>query len=415
MSDRTEVKQKLPVIALCIIALVYILYAWDRLVVPIELVDLRSVYGFSMSIAGLLGSVFTLGLALMAIPAGIIVMRFGTRATLVGGAILFSLCVAYPAVGFTAVDLVIVQVLSGAGEGLYNVALYSFLGRLTEKYRGTATGLAASLFGVGLFLARLSVSAIVGATGSWRSPFFIFAIAGLVGAWGIALALRKGSSIESTEPRAPMTRERLRRVLVPRNIAVCGVMIVAGLAIYSFLGVFTTYLRTVQHMDLAGAARIFSLEGFGSIVGGMPCGYVADMVGRKRYLVAAAIVAGIAGPAAFVAPPIPLLLGAICFTFGAATNSIYANCYALIQDQVKKEEIPLATGLLATIYFLMAAFSGYLLVAAESALGWAMAGVVIYAIPCAAAVLVILGLIYTERTPPTAAAPGASAGGARMR
>ena len=212
-----------------------------------------------------------------------------------------------------------------------------------------------------------------------------------------------------------MTRERLRRVLVPRNIAVCCVMIVAGLAIYSFLGVFTTYLRTVQHMDLAGAARIFSLEGFGSIVGGMPCGYVADMVGRKRYLVAAAIVAGIAGPAAFVAPPIPLLLGAICFTFGAATNSIYANCYALIQDQVKKEEIPLATGLLATIYFLMAAFSGYLLVAAESALGWAMAGVVIYAIPCAAAVLVILGLIYTERTPPTAAAPGASAGGARMR
>ena len=74
----------------------------------------------------------------------------------------------------------------------------------------------------------------------------------------------------------------------------------------------------------SGAARIFSLEGFGSIVGGMPCGYVADMVGRKRYLVAAAIVAGIAGPAAFVAPPIPLLLGAICFTFGAATNSIYA-------------------------------------------------------------------------------------------
>ena len=283
MSDKTDIQQKLPVVALCIIALVYILYAWDRLVVPIELVDLRSVYGFSMSVAGLLGSVFTLGLALTAIPAGVIVMRFGTRATLVGGAGPFSLCVAYPAVGFTAVDLAIVQVLSGAGEGLYNVALYSFLGRLTEKYRGTATGLAASLFGVGLFLAPLSVSGIVSVTGNWRSPFFIFAASGLIGAYGIALALRRGSSIESTEPRAPMTRERLQRVLVSRNIAVCCVMIVAGLAIYSFLGVYTTYLRTVQHMDLAAAARIFSLQGFGGIVGGMPCGYLADRIGRKRY------------------------------------------------------------------------------------------------------------------------------------
>jgi len=416
MGDRAEIKPKLPVIALCIIAVVYIFYVFDRMVVPIELVELRPVYGLSMSVVGLLGSVFTLGVALTAIPAGIIVMRFGTRATLVGGAVLFSLCVAYPAVGFTAVDLVIVQVLSGAGEGLYNVALYSFLGRLTEKYRGTATGMAASLFGIGLFLAPLSISRLVSVTGNWRSPFFTFAAAGLVGALGIALALRRGASIESAEPRAPMTRDRLQRLLVPRNIAVCGIMIVAGLAQYSFLGVFMTYLRTAQHMDLAGAAAIFSLTGFGNIVGGMPCGYVADLVGRKRYLVAAATVAGVAGAVAFSAPPIPVLLSALCFVFGAAVNSIYANCYALIQDQVKREEIPLATGLLATLYFLMAAFSGYLLVTAESAVGWAMAGLLIYTIPCAVAVVIILGLIYTERAPPGITATDASAaGGAPVR
>jgi MFS family permease len=397
MSDRTAARQRLPVTALCIIAVIYILYVCDRVVVPIELVELRPVYHLSMSVAGLLGSVFTLGLALMAIPAGIIVMRFGTRASLVAGTVVFSLCVAYPAVGFTAFDLVIVEVFGGAGEGLYNVALYSFLGRLTDKYRGTATGLAASLFGIGLFIAPLAVSGIVGATGSWRAPFLTFAITGLIGAYAIALVLRKGSSIESTEPRAPMTRDRLQRVLVPRNIAVCCIMVVAGLSQYSFLGVFTTYLRTVHHMDLAGAAAIFSLTGIGNIAGGMPCGYIADIVGRKRYLVVAAIVAGAAGTVAFMAPTVPVLLGAICFTFGTAVNSIYANCYALIQDQVKKEEIPLATGLLATIYFLMAAFSGYLLVTAETAVGWGMAGVVVYAIPWTVAVIIILALIYTER------------------
>jgi MFS family permease len=386
----------LPVAGLILISLVYIVYAWDRIVFPIELVEISKTFGFSLSSAGFLATVFVLGIALTAIPAGLIVIRYGARASLVVGAVIFSLATGYTPIGFGFADLTIARVVSGIGEGLYNIAVFSFLGGLSEKYRGTCTGIAASLFGIGLFLGPLVVAQILTLSGEWQTAFYVFAAAGILGAILIGIALRR-RDLQSDKTTGPVTWERLRRVLVPENIAVAVMMAINGFGLYSFLGLYETFLRTAQHMDLAMASTVFSLFGIGNIIGGSPAGYMADMIGRKLYLLLAAIGCAIFGVAAYVVTPTPWLIATICFTFGLGVNSIYTNCYALVQDQVEKKDIPLGTGVLATIYFLMGAISGYLLVLARDALGWSLGSVVAYGVPYLLAALIVIGLMFLGR------------------
>lgn len=71
---------------LAVMAVVYLVDAWDRVVVPVELVEVRRAYGLSLSGSSLIASVFTFGLALTALPAGLLVARWGMRTTLVVGA-----------------------------------------------------------------------------------------------------------------------------------------------------------------------------------------------------------------------------------------------------------------------------------------------------------------------------------------
>jgi len=393
----------LPAVGLIIISIVYLIYAWDRLVFAIELVEIRKAYNFELLSAGFLATVFTLGIALTAIPAGFIVMRFGTRASLVLGAIIFSLGTGYTPLGHGFGDLTVARIVSGVGEGLYNIALFSFLGGLSIKYRGTLTGLAASLFGIGIFSGPLVVAQTLTITGNWHTAFYLLAAAGIVGAILIGIALR-WHNIQSDKTTGPVTLERLRRVLVPKNIAVTGVMAINGLGLYSFLGLYETYLRSALHMELGLASAVFSLFGIGNIVGGAPAGYIADRIGRKLYLLLAMIGCAIFGAAAFLVPPTPWLIATLCFVFGFGVNSIYTNCYALIQDQVEKKDIPLGTGVLATIYFLVGSISGYLLVQARDAFGWGGGSVAVYTVPYAVAAVIMIGLMASRSA---SAQPGA--------
>lgn len=396
MPENQTARFSLPTLGIIIISIVYLIYAWDRLVFAIELVEIRNAYGFELASAGLLATVFTLGIALTAIPAGFFVMRFGTVASLVLGAVIFSLGTGYTPLGFGFGDLTVARIVSGAGEGLYNIALFSFLGALSVKYRGTLTGLAASLFGIGIFSGPLIVAEILTVTKAWQPAFYWLAGAGIVGAIliGVSLYRRK---IESDRTTGPVTLERLRRVLVPKNIAVAALMAINGLGLYSFLGLYETFLRTADRMDLATASAVFSLFGIGNIVGGSPAGYIADRIGRKLYLLLAMVGCATFGAAAFLIPPTPWLIAVLCFVFGIGVNSIYTNCYALIQDQVETRDIPLGTGVLATIYFLVGAISGYLLVQARDAFGWGWGSIAIYTIPYAIAAVIVVGLMFTVR------------------
>ena len=376
-----KIAETAPVLApLLVMAVVYLVYAWDRVVVPVELVEVRAAYGLSVAGSSVIASVFTFGLALTALPAGLLVVRWGTRTTLVLGAILFSLCTAYVPIGFGLTDLLGARILAGVGEGFYNVAMYSFLAGLTLRYRGAAAGIATTLFGLGILTGPPVITWLQEYSAAWQGPFYALAIVGILGALALQLMIDKSANQTTNASGAPVFAG-LVRVITPRTLVIVLAAAANGIGVYAFISVYVTFLRTDGHLSQATAAYIFSAYGLGGLLGGIPMGYLADRIGRPYFLIGAMLLAGIAGAAAFTVAPalLPSLIANFCL--GMLLNGSYSNCYAAIQDEVAAEDIPIATGLLATVYFLTASFSGWLLVTAAGLIGWSAGAMMVYTAP----------------------------------
>lgn len=175
-----------------VLAFVYLIYVWDRLAVAIQLVQIRQAFDLSLSSAGLLATVFTIGITLGSIPAGMFNARFGTRTGLVVGALLFSLCTAWSALSASLTSMLLSRVAGGIGEAFFSVALYSFLSSHTKTHKGTAVGFPATLFGIGVFSAPLVISSLFKITKVWQGPFEILAALGAIGALAIWILAPSG-------------------------------------------------------------------------------------------------------------------------------------------------------------------------------------------------------------------------------
>jgi MFS family permease len=333
-----------------------------------------------MSSSSLIASVFTLGLALTAVPAGLLATKLGLRYSLFLGAALFSVCTAYVPIGFHMADLLVSRVLAGVGEGFYNVALYSFLAMLTTRYRGAMAGVVSTLFGLGMLTGVPVVTWIHRSTGDWHHPFYVLSAIGMVGAMALLFMIDKDQAATSKIGSAPIL-PRLARVISRRTLMSLLIAAVNGIGVYAFISITVTFLRTDRGLSQEVAAYVFSAYGLGSLLGGIPMGYLADRIGRRRFLIVAQILTGILGAAAFVVPPAIVPSVIVNFCLGVMFNGIFSNCYASIQDAVAKEDIPIATGLLATVFFFTASFSGWLIVQAAGFAGWEKGAMIVYTAP----------------------------------
>src|SRR5512137_835231 len=68
----------------------YSLNAMDRQIFPLVAADVRREYGFSLANAGLLSTIFTLGMALAGLPTGYLLSRYSRKAVFQLGIIVFS-------------------------------------------------------------------------------------------------------------------------------------------------------------------------------------------------------------------------------------------------------------------------------------------------------------------------------------
>jgi len=388
------------IVALLVVSAVFIVYIWDRIAVPVLLIEIRRDYDLSLPAAGLVASVFTFGLALTAGVAGVIVARVGMRTSLVASTILFSLSTGYIAFGYALPDLLVARVLGGVGEGIYIVSLLSYLGTITEKYRGAAMGLPGSLFGIGLFVAPVSLAFLSRESGSWQGVFYILMALGFAGAVAIGFVTRGVDAYERVTGGHEVNLIRLRSILHPGVIVLALIMGINGLGNYGIISLLIAYLRVGQNLDPATAGFIYGLTGLGAIIGGVPLGFLADKVGHSVAVPLLALGAGLSATILFSAPPLPVLLGALTLVFGVCANGLYVSCFALVHDIIDVSDGPLAIGLIATTYFLCGAFSGYILGAASGVLGWGMAGVVIYLLPYTLGALSFWRIAHLRRLRP---------------
>ena len=111
------------VAAIAILILSYCVNAMDRTLFPLILTDVRKEYGFTLPQAGLMSTVFTIGMTVAGIPTGYLLARYTRKTVIQVGILIYSAMtiITVFATGFP--DMLFYRAITGVGEAMQLTAL----------------------------------------------------------------------------------------------------------------------------------------------------------------------------------------------------------------------------------------------------------------------------------------------------
>ncbi|MEV6558508.1 MFS transporter [Nocardia sp. NPDC051756] len=364
---------------LLILDLSYFINAMDRQVFAILLPDIKATYGLTGGQAGVIATIFTLGMGLAGIPAGYLADRFGRKRIILGSLVIFSVSCALQAVAVGIADMTLWRVLSGVGEGMQNAALFAAVGAYFSRHRGFAIGSINAAFGLGAFTGPLLGGALLSATGDWRTPLIVFGGIGVV-IIILVLLLVPESVTEVGRKQQPSVAPTIAGDAVRflnRRVVCAGIGAAAGgFTIYGYLGLYPTYLREAHGFTAAQAGWAASMFGIGAL-GALVGGAVADRVDQRLLNVGGFLGIMILGVAIFgFATPLPVQMVLSLLLGISFTGIVYTNTSALMQRSVDVRYLGRVSGLFVAAMYIPAAASGYFFAHMRDSFGWQTAGII---------------------------------------
>ena len=169
------------VLLLIVLTLLYVLCFADRQIFSIALEPMKVALGLSDTDLGSIQAVFNIGLGVLAIPGSILVDRWSRRKTIGIMAILWSIATFSTGLCRNFVQLIIPRAFVGIGEAGY---FPGGSGWLSVVFSKDNRGRVLNIFGIGPVIG-IVVGSVVGGmmiakTNDWTSPFWIFAIPGVI-------------------------------------------------------------------------------------------------------------------------------------------------------------------------------------------------------------------------------------------
>lgn len=154
---------------------------FDRTIPAIIIEPIRMEWSLSDFQIGIIGTAFTIVYAIAGLPLGRMADT-GSRSKLMGwGLATWSALTAVNGLVGSFWAFLVVRMGVGIGEASYAPAANSLIGDLFPAHRrARAMGIFMLGLPIGLLLAFFTIGAMVKAFDSWRAPFFIAAVPGLV-------------------------------------------------------------------------------------------------------------------------------------------------------------------------------------------------------------------------------------------
>src|SRR3954453_19652403 len=321
----------------------------DRANLSVALPSMSKELGFGPEVEGLVLGAFFLSYALLQLPVGHLVDRFGARIMFAISGLWWSLFTAATALVGGVASLLGFRFALGAGEaGGYPASAKAVSEWFPVRERAFATSIYDSGARAGTALALPVVTALIAWLG-WRASFAITGVLGLI--WVVAWALFYRSPREhpaaneaevayieeggarSVEPEAGASEIRWRDLF--RYRTVLGMMLgffCLNYVIYFFITWFPSYLVDARHFDLLKLGVFGVLPALVAMPGGWIGGLVSDSlvrrgksltVARKVPLVGGMLFASVIALAVVVpSAAMALALLSVCYaslTFAAAS------------------------------------------------------------------------------------------------
>ncbi|MBI2172351.1 MAG: MFS transporter [Chloroflexi bacterium] len=255
--------------------------------IALFLPKIRAALGISYTQAGILSAVATLSYALMQIPAGLLVDRFGPRKLFFVGAFATNL-LAFAFGGVTAFWMaLLIQALAGVFRALLFIPGLVFVASwFPPARRATAMG----IFTIGGFVGNVVLSVTGPALASaytWRAPFLVFASVGMIGS---LLFLRLSKERPNVGRGQPINMKDLLSLLRFRVMWLAGVLqyiryaVVFGLQFW-----IPSYLADERGVALPAVGAIVAVSSAITAPSNFLGGYVSDRLRNPPVVIGGAL------------------------------------------------------------------------------------------------------------------------------
>jgi MFS family permease len=362
---------------LVVVAASYVVNAMDRQVFPVLLPNISRDYGFSLAEGGFLSTIFTLGIGIGGIPSGYLLDRFSRKTVIVAGIVIYSVFTLLTAFSLSFYDMATYRSLTGVGEAMQNAALFSAVGAYFYQRRAMALGSLNFAYGLGGFFGPLLGAQLFTATGTWKSPFYVYGLAGLVFVV-VILAVVPKLFTERAEESGPgsQSADLMPARLINRNVLLGAIAaVVVGVSMYGYIGLYPTFLREQLGFSPETAGFAASMFGLGALMG-IPAGYLGDRF-NQRWVITIALACGmVVGYLLFNVARDAVTQDVLSFlegTFGS--GFLFVNVYSFVQRSVRPALIGRASGLFVASLYLPSALAGYLFALLVGQVGWGGAAI----------------------------------------
>ena len=372
----------------------YVINAMDRQLFPLILPEVRREFGFDLPQAGLMSTVFTIGMALAGLPTGYLMSRYARKSVTQIGTFIFSAAtlVTVLAVGFA--DMLVYRALTGVGEAMQLTALLAILSSFFVRYRSAGVGAVNFTFGVGAILGPMLGAAILSAYGTWRAPMIVFGLLGFVLMAFVAIFVRRSvSEVKLSDGTADSAVIGGAKTLRNTNTVILVILsCIAGLAAYGFLGMYPTYLREQLGFTPADTGTVMSIFGLGALasIGG---GFLGDRFPMRAVLVTCFLAQALVGWLLFNGPVSFAAQAVLAFAWGVvAAGTIYVNMAGYHVKAVSGELAGRASGVFVTSFYTAASVAGYSIGWMAREFSWTLAGSVQLSLICVVGAILALAL-----------------------
>jgi MFS transporter, FSR family, fosmidomycin resistance protein len=306
-------------------------------------------FQLSLTGVGVLKAVYTAGMALSQIPAGLLAERWGERRLLVVGTAITAL--GYLAVATTArgmLSLVALLLVAGLGSGVQHPLASSLVSRAYETGpRRAALGTYNFAGDLGKIAVPAAVALVVAFVG-WRVASGVYALVGLAGAVFIAVALAWiGAGTVDTAAAEQSTGIGGWGIRDTRGFQALSAIGMIDTATRTALLTFLPFLLLAKGLSVAGLGLALAVLFAGGAAGKFVCGLVAERVGIVRTVILTEL-ATACGIVAVALGSLTVAL-AVLLPLGVALNGTSSALYATVADLVLPERRARAYGLYYTL------------------------------------------------------------------
>lgn len=272
---------------LALLFTINLLNFFDRTIPAVLAEPIRKEWGLGDTHLGMLAMSFTLVYAIMGVPLGRLSDLWVRKYVLSAGVAVWSAMTAASALAGSFLSFFLIRLGVGVGEASCAPAAISLLGDLfPASKRARAMGIFMLGLPLGIFLCNVLIGGLARAMESWRAPFVIAALPGIVIA-GLVLLLKEPQrgAQEGVAAAASTPVEKPFRLLM--SIPTLWYIIASGafvnFASYSMSTFLPALLMRYHHLDVGKAGAVAGISlGLVGVAGLLVGGWAADRMYHWR-------------------------------------------------------------------------------------------------------------------------------------